>query len=137
MKAMQCLLAGCLSIGMAAFLWAEVDAEFQAAMKDAAAACQRLKKNVDAKANAEDMAKDADEIAQNFRKMGGFWKQRQADDAMQSCREAFGAATAVSKAAKTGNMDEAAAQFKTLMGTCAGCHKVHREKAADGSYSIK
>lgn len=137
MKAMQCLLAGCLSIGMGAFLWAEMDADFQAAMKNAAAACQRLKKNVDAKTNPEDMAKDADEIAQDFRKMGGFWKQRQTDDAMQSCREAFGAATAVSKAAKAGNMDEAAAQFKTLMGTCAGCHKAHREKAADGSYSIK
>src|SRR5690242_1604480 len=135
MKALKCLLTGCLAVGIAISLWAEVDPDFQAAMKGAAAACGRVKKNVDAKANPEDMAKDAEEVAQNFRKMGGFWKQRQADDAMQLCRQAFGAAMGISKAAKAGNMEEAEAQFKALTGTCAGCHKAHRDKAADGSYT--
>ncbi len=83
------------------------------------------------------MAKDADEVAQNFRKMGGYFKKNNTSDALDMCKQAFAAATGVSKAAKAGNMDEAAAQFKTLNGTCAGCHKAHREKAADGSYSIK
>ncbi len=137
MKTIKLLLAGCLIAGIAATLWADVDPDFQAAMKGAAAACGRVKKNVDAKANAEDLAKDAEEVAQNFQKMGGYWKQHQVDDAMQLCRQAFGAAMAVSKAAKAGNMEEATAQFKTLTGICGNCHKVHRDKAADGSFVIK
>jgi cytochrome c556 len=137
MKAMKYLLAVCAAAAIAASLRADVDPAYQTAMKTAAAACQRLKKNVDAKANPEEMAKDAEEVAQNFRKMGGYWKQKQVDDAMQASREAFGAAMAISKAAKAGNMDEAAAQFKTLSGTCAGCHKAHRDKNADGTYSMK
>ena len=137
MKSLAYLLAGCLAVGIGASVWADVDPDFQTAMKGAAAAIGKVKKNVDAKTNAEDMAKDAEEVAQNFRKMGGYWKQKQADDAMQLCREAFGAAMGISKAAKAGNMDEAATQFKALTGTCAGCHKAHRDKAADGSYSIK
>ena len=137
MKALKCLLAGCLTVGIAVSLWAEVDPDFQAAMKGAAAACGRVKKNVEAKANPEDTAKDAEEVAQNFRKMGAFWKQRQADDAMQLSLRASEAAMGVSNAAKASNMEEAGTQFKALMGTCAGCHKAHRDKAADGSYTIK
>src|SRR6266566_5021919 len=106
MKSLTYILAGCLAVGMAASLWADVDPDFQTAMKGAAAAIGKVKKNVDAKANAEDMAKDA-------------------EDAMQLSREAFGAAMGISKAAKAGNMDEAATQFKALTGTCAGCHKAH------------
>src|ERR1700722_5196792 len=136
MKAMKCVLAGCLAAAIAATLWAEVDADYQAAMKGAAGAFGRLKKDIDAKA-ADDAAKDATEVAQNYRKMGAYWKAHSADDAMQLCKDGFAAATAVSKAATAGNMDEAAAQFKNVAGTCAGCHKAHRDKAADGSYSIK
>ena len=137
MKTLTCLLAGCLAVGIVTSLWAEVDPDFQTAMKGAAAACGRVKKNVEAKANAEDMAKDAEEAAQNFRKMGGYFKQKNTDDAFEMCKQAFIAAMGVSKAAKAGNMDEAATQLKALNGTCAGCHHAHREKAADGSYSIK
>src|SRR5690348_3718630 len=104
MKAIKCLLAAGLVFGIAACLWADVDPDFQAAMKSSAAACGRLKKNVEAKANPEDMAKDAEEVAAGFRKMGAYWKQHQVDDAMKQCREAFGAAMAVSKAAKANNM---------------------------------
>ena len=136
MKAMKFVLAGCLATAIAATLWAEVDADYQAAMKGAAGAVGRLKKDIDAK-SAPDAAKDAQEVADNFRKMGGYWKAHSVDDAMQLCKEGRAAAVAVSKAAAAGNMDEAAAQFKTLTGTCAGCHHAHRDKAADGSYSIK
>ncbi len=137
MKSLAYLLAGCLAVGIGASVWADVDPDFQTAMKGAAAAVGRVKKNVDAKANADDIAKDAEEAAQDFRKMDGYWKQKQAEDALELSKAAFGAAMGLSKAAKAGNMDEAAAQFKALTGTCAGCHKAHREKAADGSYSIK
>jgi len=137
MKTLTCLLAGCLAVGIVTSLWAAVDADFQTAMKGAAAAHGRIKKGVEAKASAEDIAKDADEEAQNFKKIGSYFKQNNATDALEICKQAFAAATAVSKAAKAGNMEEAAAQYKTLSGTCASCHHAHREKAADGSYSIK
>src|SRR5881628_156298 len=127
MKTFTCLLTACLAVGIATSLWADVDPDFQTAMKGAAAACGRVKKNVEAKANAEDMAKDAEEAAQNFHKMGDYFKEKHTDDALEMCKQAFSAATGVSKAAKAGNMDEAAAQFKTLSGTCAGCHKAHRD----------
>jgi cytochrome c556 len=136
MKAMKVVLAGCLAAAIAATLWAEVDADYQAAMKGAAGAVGRLKKDIDAK-SAEDVAKDAKEVNQNYHKMGMYWKAKSADDALQLCKDGAGAANAIAKAAAAGNMDEAAAQFKTLTGTCAGCHKAHREKAADGSFSIK
>ena len=58
MKAMKFVLAGCLAAAIAATLWAEVDADYQAAMKGAAGAFGRLKKDIDAKA-ADDAAKDA------------------------------------------------------------------------------
>ena len=137
MRVSKCLMAVALMLGVAGLIWAEVDANFQTAMKAAGAACGRLKKNVEAKGSADDIAKDAEEVAQNFRKMGAYWKQHQVNDAMDLCRKAFGSAMAVSKAAKAGNMDEVASNFKTLTGTCAPCHTAHREKAADGSYSIK
>jgi cytochrome c556 len=136
MKAMKFVLAGCLAAAIAATLWAEVDADYQAAMKGAAGAVGRLKKDIDAK-SAEDAAKDAQEVAANYRKMGGYWKAHSVDDAMDLCKAGFAAANAVSKAAAAGNMDEAAAQFKTLTGTCGGCHKAHRDKAPDGSFIIK
>src|SRR5260370_7003252 len=66
MKSLSYLLAGCLAVGIAASLWADVDPDFQTAMKGAAAAIGRVKKNVDAKANAEPIATAAKEFAQNF-----------------------------------------------------------------------
>ena len=137
MQVSKCVMAVALALGVAGLIQAEVDKDFQTAMKAAGDACTRIKKNVEAKTNAEEIAKDAEEVAKNFRKMGAYWKQHEVADAMDMCRKSFGAAMEVSKVAKGGNMDEITASFKTLSGSCAGCHKAHREKNADGTYSIK
>jgi cytochrome c556 len=136
-KLLQYLLPACVALGLAASLWAAVDADYQAAMKAAGAACGRVKKGIDAKASGDEIAKDATEVADNFKKMGAYWMAHPADDAMASCKQGFAAATAIAKAAKAGNMDEVNAEFKNLTGSCGSCHKAHRDKAADGSWIIK
>jgi len=131
------LLAGCLAFGVIATIWADVDPTYQAAMKGAAGACGRLKKGIDAKASNEDLAKEAEEVAHGFGKMEAYWKEHNADDAVTLAKQGHDAAVAAAKAAKAGNSDEVAAAFKNLTSTCGACHKAHRDKNADGSFSIK
>ena len=82
-------------------------------------------------------ASDAQKLEAAFKQVEGFWKQRSgANDAVTFAMNAQTAAAAVAKAASAGNMDDAAAQAKSLQGNCGGCHRVHREGSA-GAYTIK
>lgn len=113
------------------------DSDYVTFMKAAAGACGRAKKNVEAKANAADLAKDAAEMATNFKKIQAYWKAKKADDAVTAAKDAAAASNLLAKAAKAGDMAAAETHFKAVTATCGGCHKAHREKGGDGAWKIK
>jgi hypothetical protein len=105
-------------------------------MKTVAATMGSMNKKIAAK-DGPGVASDAQKLEATFKEVGGFWKQHGgADDAVTFAMNAETAASAVAKAAKADNMDEAAAQAKNLQANCGGCHKAHREGSA-GAYKIK
>ena len=115
---------------------AQSEGDYQSWMKSIAATMGSMNKKIAAK-DGPGAASDAEKLEATFKEVEGFWKQRGgADDAVTFAMNAQTAAAAVAKAASAENMDEAAAQAKSLQGNCAGCHKVHREGSA-GAYKIK
>jgi hypothetical protein len=57
---------------------------------------------------------DAEKLEATFKQVEEFWKKRGADDAVNFATKTQTAAADVAKAAKAGNLDEAAAQVKSL-----------------------
>lgn len=84
-----------------------------------------------------DVAASAEKVAVLYDQTKGFWEKRQMADAVKMSDEGKAAAMELASAAKASDGEKANAAFKTLGGTCRGCHDLHREKAADGSYKIK
>ena|ERR1700683_467333 len=115
---------------------AQSEGDYQSWMKTIAATMGSMNKRIAAK-DGPGAAADAQKLEATFKEVEAFWKQRGgADDAMTFAMNAQTAAAAVAKAASTENLDEAAAQAKSLQGNCAGCHRAHREGSA-GAYKIK
>ena len=66
-----------------------------------------------------------------------YWQSRNiADGARFSLDGTYGLAQ-VDVLISQNKFDEAGAALKTAQNSCANCHKVHRDKAADGSFTIK
>jgi hypothetical protein len=124
-----------LAMALGTYGKAEVDAEFQGYMKAISAANASLRKNVEAKMGAE-AAADAKTIAEEFGKVKAHFEAKQSHAAMMAS-DAQAAFAKVAEVAATGNMEGAAEALKTAGATCGACHTAHREKAADGSYTIK
>jgi cytochrome c556 len=83
-------------------------------------------------------AADADKLADIFKQVGEFWQKRGgADDAVASSQKAVTAASALSAAAKAGNMEQVTAELKNLNSTCGGCHMAHRDRVEGGGFKIK
>jgi len=122
-----------LALGVGAF--AQEDADFQKWMKATASEIGVLRK-MENKTGA-DAAASAEKIAVNYDHMKAFWDKRQASDAAKLSEEGKSAALELVSAAKAGDNEKAGAAFRAIGGTCKGCHDVHREKMADGSYKIK
>lgn len=119
------------------FTWASLaqgDKEYQAWMKTAGGAVGVLKKAIDAKAGA-DAAEAAKKLEGVFTHVEAFWKERKVDDAVKYAHDARAAATDIASTAASGG--DASAAFAKLGASCKGCHEMHREKAADGSFKIK
>jgi cytochrome c556 len=115
---------------------AQSDINYQGWMKGNAANMGSLNKNIAAKDGAA-AASDAQKLEATFKQVGAFWKARGgADDAVNFAMKGEMAAAAVAKAAAAGNLDEAAAQVKSMQANCGGCHMAHREGAA-GNFKIK
>jgi cytochrome c556 len=115
---------------------AQSDSDYQGWMKSTAANMGSLNKNIAAK-NGAGVAADAEKLEATFKQVDEFWKKRSgADDAVNFATKAQTAAAAVAKAATAGNLDEAAAQVKSLQANCGGCHMAHRE-GTPGSFKIK
>ena len=114
---------------------AEVDAQFQGYMKSIAATNASLRKNVEGKMGAESAA-DAKKLAEIFGQVKAHFDAKQSHAASMAA-DAQAAFAKVAEVAATGNMEGTAEALKTAGGTCGACHTAHREKAADGSYTIK
>ena len=124
-----------LALALGTYGKAEVDADFQANMKAIAAANASLRKNVEAKMGAESAA-DAKKISELFGKVKEHFDAKQSHAAMMAADAQAGFAK-VAEVAATGNMEGTAEALKTAGAACGACHTAHREKAADGSYTIK
>ena len=113
---------------------AQTDSDYQGWMKTTGATMGSLNKKIAAKDGAG-AAADAEKLEATFKQVEEFWKKRGADDAVNFAMKAQMAAAAVATAATAGNLDQAAAQVKSLQSNCAGCHMAHRE-GTPGSFKI-
>jgi cytochrome c556 len=112
------------------------ETKLQKSMKEVGDAAKRFKKNQDEK-NADQMAKDAQRIAEIYHETIAFWKERKMDDAVKSSQESEAAAKAAAIAAKAGDWEKVKANVQGLMKNCKSCHDSHREKLEDGTYRLK
>lgn len=122
----------CLAVGI---LPAQEDADFSKAMKTIGKSMNTLK-GLEAKTGPE-AAESAQKAADAFRVTEKYWTAHSTSDAAKWTQESIGHAEALAAAAKAGETEKANAAYKSLGGTCKGCHEAHREKQADGAYKIK
>lgn len=117
-------------------LAAQDEAEFPKWMKATGGAMGNLRK-MESKTGDEAVA-NAQKVATVYEQMEGYWAKRpDAADAVKLSQDGKTAALELVAAAKANDAEKAGAAFRTVSGTCKGCHDAHREKAADGSYKIK
>ena len=129
------LVLALLALGSSA-LFADNHEAFEAAMKKAGKTMGPLKKALDVN-NFADAKPGAQSLVEIYDITEKFWKERKADDAIQSSMTGKAAAAALLAAVAAEKSDDARAAFGKLAGTCKGCHEAHREKLEDGKYKIK
>jgi hypothetical protein len=128
------LAASALVLGAAMFSSAQ-DADYPVMMKAGVAANGALQKSV-----TSDLAATADnakKLKDAFAKIAAFWTAKGVSDAATFAQNIEMDADDVQAAAVAGKQDDATAAAKKIGANCAGCHSAHRDKAADGSYTIK
>jgi cytochrome c556 len=86
---------------------------------------------------AEDVAKDAAKLQDDFTKAMGFFKAMKAQDAVDAAKANVEAAGEIVKAAKANDLEAAKAPAGTIQKSCKGCHDVHREQLPDKTYKFK
>ena len=123
-----------LTVGAAITLIAATEQDHVQWMKTIQKASGSLKKGVEAK-DAD--AKDARTLASSFKTIGAFYSDRNMADAVKVSNDAEAAAGDLEAALTAKDFEKAAVSLKAVMGSCMGCHKVHREKLEDGTYKIK
>jgi cytochrome c556 len=112
-------------------------AGFQQAMKDNGAAMMKIGKDAEAK-DYDAIAAGAATLKKNFMgPIGKYWTDTKNDGAMTMCKDAYGAADTLEKAAKAKSDTGIADARKAMGASCGSCHTAHREKLADGSFEIK
>jgi cytochrome c556 len=120
-----------LSLALFVVGFAQTVAEYQPLMKAAASANGAMQKSVQG-GDLAAAATQAAEVKSAFQKIEQFWAKHNVADAQEFSRNAQQAADAVHAAAKAGQAEQAMAAAKQMGANCQGCHKVHREKGADG-----
>jgi cytochrome c556 len=103
------------------------------AMNDAA---MSLQENIDKK-NWTGIAKDAASLKALTTTTEVFWQKRKVDDAIQFSKAARKAAVDVETAAKGKDEAGVKAAARGFTAACNGCHKAHRERTPEGTFSIK
>jgi hypothetical protein len=128
-----------LGLGVAAaagmLLFAQEDADFTTQMKacgDAAGALRKLEQKTGPEA-----VKRAERIGGTYEYMIGFWRQRNANDAVKWSEEGKAAAVQLAAAASKNDADAARTAYSALGSTCKSCHDAHRERVSEGKYKIK
>ncbi len=125
-----------IAVGLSAgLLLAQSDSEYHDWMKTIGATNGSMQKSIAAKDGAA-AAADAKKLQDTFKEVESFWEKRGASDAVGFAKGAQMVAASVEKSAMAGDMDQAAAEAKTMGRNCGGCHMAHREKTAEG-FTIK
>ena len=132
---MKLLRAGLCLAAFACAMSAQDDVAFQKWMKTIGGQMGALRK-MESKTGPE-AAESAAKLSAVFGDMGAFWSSRNAEDAVKLSSEGKAAADDLAAAAKAGDAEKANAAFKTIGGTCKGCHDAHREKVGENGYKIK
>ena len=104
-------------------------------MKSTNASVQALRKME--KKTGPEAVEHAEKIAVAYENMIGFWRLRNADDAVKISEAGKAAATELASAAKADNAEAAGAAFGKVGGSCMPCHAAHRERTPEGKYKIK
>ena len=130
------MFAAAFTVGAAFTLLAATEQEHAKWMKTVQKASGDLKKGIEAK-DADAASKEAKTLVESFKTIGAFYGDRNTADAVKMAKDSEMAAGEVEAAVASKDFDKAGASLKRMMGSCGGCHKVHREKGEDGTYKIK
>ena len=136
MRKVSVLIGICMLVALALTLVAQGPTDLSPIMKDVAATSTSLRMNLMNNA-AEDVAKDAAKLQQDFTQAQGFFKAMKAQDAVDAAKVNVDAAGEVVKAVKVNNLEAAKAPAGTIQKSCKACHDVHREQLPDKTYKFK
>jgi cytochrome c556 len=131
------LFFGTLLLG--AVMWAQTDkdyAEYQGWMKSNAATVADLNKQLDAKDGAAAHT-DVRKLQETLAMVMAYWQSRNVNDGVRYSLDGTYGLAQVDVLISQNKFDEASAALKTAQASCGNCHKMHRDKAADGSFTIK
>src|SRR5262245_45344337 len=135
MRKVSLLIGICMLVALALTLLAQ-GPDLSPVMKDVAATQNSLRMNLMNNA-AEDVAKDAAKLQDDFTKAMGFFKAMKAQDAVDLAKGNVEAAGDIAKAAKANNLDAAKASAGSIQKSCKACHDVHREQLPDKTFKFK
>jgi hypothetical protein len=110
--------------------------DYDKVMKAVGQTVGSLRKNAEAQ-NADGVSADARKMAGLFKDAGTFWTQQNNKEAADWAKSAMDHAAEIDKAAAANNLAGVGEHTKMMMGVCQTCHAKHRDRAADGTYSIK
>jgi len=117
--------------------------EYQAAMKEIAAANTALRKHVQeveaagAYPDYNPIEQDAAALKKPFTTALAFWTAKHDEDAVAQLHAALKLIEDLEIARKEKNYDALMTATANIGKTCGSCHTAHREKMPDGSYEIK
>jgi hypothetical protein len=137
MRKVSLVIGICMLVALALTLFAQqAPQDLSPVMKDVQATQTSLRMSLMNNA-AEDVAKDAAKLQDDFTKAMGFFKAMKAEDAVDAAKANVEAAGEIVKAAKANNLEAAKAPAGTIQKSCKGCHDVHREQLPDKTYKFK
>jgi len=137
MRKVSLVIGICMLVALALTLLAQqAPQDLSPIMKDVQATQTSLRMNLMNNA-AEDVAKDAAKLQDDFTKAMGFFKAMKAQDAVDAAKANVDAAGEIVKAAKANNLEAAKAAAGTIQKSCKGCHDIHREQLPDKTYKFK
>jgi cytochrome c556 len=114
----------------------KTDEDFDKLMKGVGGTVGAIRKGAEG-GMMDQVAADATKMAGLFKDAQAFWADRKNTEAADWSKGAMDAALAIEKAATAKDAAAVGAATKTMMGACATCHGKYRDKAADGTYTIK
>lgn len=115
---------------------AQTETDLENWMKQARSNMAAATKALEAEDGTE-AAAAARDLVLVFQKVEDFWTRRGVESAMEFSKDIQTAAATVAGKADAGDHDAAKQTLKTVAGNCSSCHRAHRVKAADGTWTLK